>query len=546
MSPLEKLRKELSNNRGVRVGQTAVVSRKVHIMDTRFPQIVNILINSDAGKAFYNRINKDEVIHIDLFHEIAACDVKRLGNFLKESLYQSRYSNLIDYIDIQTGTGGGRLSGSLDYGKTESLRRNHMNHVHLAVLVDDSLLEVIFFLVDKLEQGLKDQNIEIRRIEKIANQIGNTHMDLSQYSSNSDSLLKQNSDFERELKRDAEELVEQCESIQEVRQILESVKNQSSQREILNTLKKKNPEMDEILRILQGKNFINKSSNRYALTPKGELLEQFIKRNHKELELILKKSLKKVPSFAKIKGVKTVRNLKEQNKVQVGSLICQPPSLEDWIDEIDVAETCKNALVRNFKEKNPFSIEVQDICSLKRIPKIDQDICLIIDASASMSGYRLKNAKYLAKHLLLKTNRRLSVLAFQEKDVKVFVPFTKDFSLLDQGLNEIVSTGLTPLALALHRSLSYMKTKRLNNPLIILITDGIPTVPLWSSDPVKDAIESAKEVAKKNINFYCIGLQPNKDCLVKITKAAKGNLFVVEDLNRDSLLEATMSSGQIL
>jgi len=546
MSPLEKLKKELNNNRGARVGQTAVVSRKVHTIDVYCPQIVNVITNSDAGKSFYNRFNPNEVIHIDLFHEVVACDVNRLASFLKVSLYQSRYSELIDYIDIQTGSGGGRLSGSLDYGTTESLKKDHMNHVHLTSLVSDSLLEVVFFLVDKLEQGLKDQNIEIRRIEKITHITGNAPMDMSPYSSNSDSFLKQNSNGENKVKRDAEELIERCESIHAVRQILEYIKNYCSQGDTLNALKKQNPEMDEILKILQSKNLINRHSNRYSLTPRGELLEKFIKKNYKELELVLKKSLKKVPNVTNIKGIKSVNNFKEQINVQFGPITSHPLSSGERLDEIDVSETCKNAIVRNYHEKMPFRIKVQDIYGTKRKPKIDQDICLIIDASASMSGYRLKNAKYLAKHLILNAKRRLSVLTFQEKDVKAVVPFTKDFALLDSGLNEIVSSGLTPLALALHKSLSYMKTKQLNNPLIILITDGIPTVSLWSSDPIQDAVTAAKELANKKIDFCCIGLQPNKDCLVKITKAARGKLFVVEELNRDSLIEATISSGQIL
>ena len=57
----------------------------------------------------------------------------------------------------------------------------------------------------------------------------------------------------------------------------------------------------------------------------------------------------------------------------------------------------------------------------------------------------------------------------------------------------------------------------------MLITDGIPTVSLWSADPIKDAINAAEKIAKNKINFCCIGLQPNKDCLVKISEAAKAS-----------------------
>ena len=86
----------------------------------------------------------------------------------------------------------------------------------------------------------------------------------------------------------------------------------------------------------------------------------------------------------------------------------------------------------------------------------------------------------------------------------------------------------------------------MKNPLIILITDGIPTVSLWSSDPINDAVLAAGKISDKKINFCCIGLQPNKDCLIKVTNAAKGKLYVLDELNREVLVEVARKSGQLL
>ena len=171
---------------------------------------------------------------------------------------------------------------------------------------------------------------------------------------------------------------------------------------------------------------------------------------------------------------------------------------------------------------------------------------MIIDASASMAGFRLRNAKYLAKHLVLKPHTRISILAFQEKEVTAFVPFTKNYEMMEEGINKIVATGLTPLALALDKGIVYMTKQNLKNPLIMLITDGIPTVSLWTTDPINDAITAAGKIAKNKINFCCIGLQPNKDCLIKVTDGAKGKLYVLDELNRDILVEVARKSGQLL
>ena len=47
MNPIEKLQVELNKNKGVRIGQTAVVSRKVH---NKPHTPVSIIVNADAVK----------------------------------------------------------------------------------------------------------------------------------------------------------------------------------------------------------------------------------------------------------------------------------------------------------------------------------------------------------------------------------------------------------------------------------------------------------------------------------------------------------------
>ena len=50
------------------------------------------------------------------------------------------------------------------------------------------------------------------------------------------------------------------------------------------------------------------------------------------------------------------------------------------------------------------------------------------DASASMAGLDLE-MKYLAKYLILKRHIRISVMAFQEKEVNIYVPFTRNYDI---------------------------------------------------------------------------------------------------------------------
>jgi len=163
-------------------------------------------------------------------------------------------------------------------------------------------------------------------------------------------------------------------------------------------------------------------------------------------------------------------------------------------------------------------------------------ICLLIDASASMAGRRILAAKHLARHLLLSTRDRVAVIAFQERDVRVYVPFTRDWGLLEAGLTRIQPMGLTPLAHGLMQSMELIRSARVRHPLLLLISDGIPTVPKWSIDPLADALEAARQVRAARVPFGCIGLQPSRRYLEQLTREAGGTLYVVDELSEESLI----------
>jgi len=547
MNPVIKLQKALNENKGVRIGQTAVVSRKVHTINPSTPQIVSIIVNSDAGQVFYNRLLPNEIIHIDLFHEIKTFNLRQLGDFVIEGLKSSPFSHLMDYIDIQTGSGGGRLTGDLCYGRSESLKKSHLNHVHIAACIPEEELESIFLIVAKVEQALLKQGVELRKIEKILHEIGKRPIDLSSYASHSDSNLRQNQSVQRsDIFDGTVELIEHFGSIKQIQDVLEAIQGKERSHASLQSLQKRCSDYDDIVKYFEEKNFVYRQQNKYYLTPRGKEFSEFIKRNRKELEHILKRTIKNLPKLNNCKGFESNGFSKKVIRGQTGPGICVPYDPENWLEEVNVPETIRRSMIRSYFENSGFHIKQQDLVCVRRVPKFHQDICLIIDASASMAGFRLRNAKYLAKYLILRPYTRISILAFQEKEINTFVPFTRSYEKLESGLDQIAATGLTPLALALDKGAEYMSKNNLKNPLIILITDGIPTVSLWSSDPINDAVLAAGKISDKKINFCCIGLQPNKDCLIKVTNAAKGKLYVLDELNREVLVEVARKSGQLL
>lgn len=542
MNPLTfKLKTEFEKGRGVRIGETCCASKKVHVISPDKPEIIKVIKNQDAGMVFYGREKEGEVIHLDIFHEVKEVDVKGLAKDLIDHLKMVEKEEILNYIDIQTGTGGGRLTGSLEFGQTESLKKNHLNHVHLALMLKDEELNLLIDIVKGVEDHLQKNNVGLRKIEKIFSEVGNTPVDLSPYMSISDSFLKgegKKGVYNRKNFENAVDLMEYLWSLKELEEILDSL---SQKGENINFLKRKYSDFESILEKLYEKNFLEKKEGKIVLNNNGEEFKKFIKGNYKELELILKRLIKN------IKITRSGASSKERREIHSkGVPFLTKINNKEWMEEIDIPETFKNAIVRSFYEKENFYIKKEDIVLNKRLGEKEQDICLIIDASASMNGSRLRSAKFLAKHILLNAKKRVAVLAFQDKEVKLFVPYTKNFTSLDSGVSSIVSSGLTPLALAIEKGFEYMTAKKLKNPLMILITDGIPTVPLWTNDPLKDAIKAAEKISRRKIDFFCIGLQPNKDCLSKISKAAKGKLYVVEELRKDALLYALIKSGKIL
>jgi len=96
--------------------------------------------------------------------------------------------------------------------------------------------------------------------------------------------------------------------------------------------------------------------------------------------------------------------------------------------------------------------------------------------------------------------------------------------------------GLTPLAHGLTQSMDLIRQSRVRRPLLLLITDGIPTVPKWSVDPLADALEAARCVGAGRVPFGCIGLQPSRRYLEDLVRVAGGTLHVVEELDEEALV----------
>lgn len=587
---------ELASGRGLRLGETAVLSRRVHVVAPSRPAEVRVITAADAGRVFYGRRLTDEVLHLDVFHEVAQVDHRSVArvalraieaylqdfgpaglDFLSGPGRPPAAGRLGDRLDVQTATGGGRATGLLAYGQKTSLREAHLTHVHLAILLEARHLPLVFYLVAAAEGAIADAGRQIRKIEKVVHErgTGGGEVDLSAYADYTDSFLREprpgggatneagrmlreggavgpegaptgelDEDGESHLRQVAD-LTEDFGTVEELRSVLEAIAEQREWQDLAMRLDRWE-NGSGLVRRLKRQNLITETGGGLKLTGEGDRLQRYLKYRFREIELRLRQSMRRRPL-----GPQPVRKTSydRSHPVRQGSgrvFNVVPAARDSWLNDICIPETVVAAAERSLGGGRgaPFNIEREDIHLIERVRYLPIDLCLLIDASASMAGKRLRAARFLAAHLLLSTRDRVAVIVFQERESQLWVPFTRNFNDAQASLARIQPLGLTPLAHGLIGARDYMLQARVRNPLLVLITDGIPTIPKWTIDPMADALEAARRVGQTRIQFACIGLEPNRRHLQELAEAARGTLYVVDELEKETMVRIVREERQ--
>lgn len=626
MDWVAKLARALAGGQGVRLGEAAVVSRRVHTVDPARPGIISVLSHLDAGVAFYGRSRENEIIHVDLFHQVGEVDHRRCAAGVAQVLAAAGRPELADYFDLQTGTGGGRVTGDLVYGRKPGLLASHRNHVHCAGLVPDGGLDLLGHLVAALEDIVVSAGLEIRRVDGLRHPApaAGGPLDLSDYADQTDSLLRGAGAGGRGALRggpagsasgegtmrshgaaggsgggqgtaggpgaygrlgadgasgargasgetdgagtsggtgapassgvpaagwqvdearlqSALNLSRRLGSPDEVKRVLDAVRSGTMTGGLTGGLLGGSSQAPFVLRELEDEGLIRRDGRGVRLTDAGRALSQYLDQHLREVKLRFRKLIRCIPRRALADRPRV--GDRPSAEVRYGPVRGAAPSpAGGWLGDLAVPETVVAGIRRAHLERTagrPFPglrVERQDIHVHLRSGDQPLYICLLIDASASMAGRRILAAKHLARHLLVSTRDRVAVVGFQERDVRVHVPFSRDYTLVEEGLSRIQPMGLTPLAHGLVASLDLIRASRVRRPLLLLITDGIPTVPRWTIDPLADALEAARRIAASRVPFGCIGLMPSRRYLEELARAAGGTLHVVDELHEDALV----------
>lgn len=564
----DEVRVRLAAGGGVLLGESGALSTCVHVLSDAAPGVVRVLTHADAGQVFYRRPRRQEVLHLDVFHAEGEVDHHLVAACLRQALAAAGAGVYADFVDVQTATGGGRITGSLRYGQRETLRRAHRNHVHVAMLLPWRHLSAVFHVLAAVEEAVARTGLHLRRVEGLVRDegTGGERLPLEDYAAVTDSRIPEAGDGEdpgdphgpdrageptggrgagRSLGRREQErlhlaavdLSTRVESVQLALELLRGLDQGRPRRQAVQQLVAAGADGEEAERLLDDllrAGYLIQEGMDLRLTGPGRALLRYLEEHPRDVRLALRSAMQRLTRRRVWQGGRVpVPGARLQPQGSGRTRTVRPPEPGSRLGEVAWPETVLAAAARG---RLPVRVTPEDLRLQRRRRRKPVDVLLLIDASASMAGERMRAAKALARHLLFTTRDRVAVVVFQERHVRISVPFTRNYARVEEGLATIRPFGLTPLATGLVQARAYLQRARVRNPLLLLVTDGIPTVPHLGKNPLEDALRAAAEWRGSRAGFACVGLQPNERYLADLVRAAGGALYVVEELQAGTLV----------
>lgn len=550
-------------NQGVRLGESTVVSRKAHarMPEKRIKGQIKILLNRDAGKTYLDYVDADQIVHIDVYHkpgEIDPRDTARaifyaIDNYFLEKNPQLQYAEderfriVTDYANkIFVTTNGGK--GTV-YDLFQGIMRPFIeeeegfDHVHILARLNREEYYMVYIIAEAVEEVVLQSEVKLAKVRNIIH--GNQKQaeeSFAGYIKLPWKKFKGQNARQLPAKENVNQLIlklaEKFGGVDEIEEFLDSYSTNIFKRKGIDQQKKKWGDIEHYVEQLEELGLLKDTVMGKVLTRKGINLKDFVMNHKCELETEIRRNMRRVPSGGTSRFRKMGKAEKKSSQVEFTNRNkTQNNPEKNWSGDLAVPETIVQAKKNSFLRGDPrLRIKREDLHYYDKKTYIPIDVCLLIDASGSMAGDKRQAACYLAEHLLLTGKEKVAVVTFQERSSKVVVPFTRNERQLRKGLSTINPAGLTPLADGIMTALDLIKNTRVRNPLLVLITDGIPNAPLWTLDAKMDGLEAAARIAHSKVRFICIGVESNRYYLEKVAEKAEGVLYLVDDLNKENLI----------
>jgi magnesium chelatase subunit D len=555
-------------NQGVRLGESTVVSRRAHarMPEKRVKGQIKILTNRDAGKHYLDYVEDDQIVHVDVYHKPGEIDPRAVARVIFWALDEhflekdpqlqyaedERFKLVTGYankIIITTNQGKGVLYDLFqDIVKPFIHGEEGHDHVHILTRLNREEYYLVYVIAEVVEEAILASGIKLAKVRNITH--GNQKEERDSYAGYIKLPWKNFKGQNARQLPDKEnvnqlilKLAEKFGGVDEIEDFLESYSTNIFKRKGIEQQKKKWGDVQHDLEQLEELGLIKDTILGKVLSKKGLQLKEFVVKHKCELETEIRRNTRRAPSggSGRFKKLGKVESKTAQIEYTNRNRTINDPD-KNWFGDLAVPETIiqakKNSFLRGDKH---FTIQKQDLHFYDKKTYVPIDICLLIDASGSMAGDKRQAACFLAEHLLISGREKVAVVTFQERSSEVVVPFTRNQRVLSKGLATISPAGLTPMANGIVTAVDLIKNNRVKNPLLVLITDGVPNTPLWTFDAKADALEAAIQIKENKIRLICIGVESNRSFLEKLAERGGGALYLVDDLNRDNLINIVRS-----
>lgn len=550
-------------DQGVRLGESTVVSRKGHarMPEKRVKGQIKILLNRDAGKAHLDYVEADQVVHIDVYHRPGIIDphvVARAifnamdGYFLDKDpqlkyAEDERFKMITDYankIYLVTKQGKGTVYDLIQgIVKPYTEGEEGWDHLHILARLNRDEYYLVYIIAEAAEEIVLTSGVKLSRVRNIIH--GNQKQEQDSYAGYIKLPWKNFKGHHAQQLPDKEnvnqlvmKLAEKFGGVDEIEEFMESYSTNIFKRKGIEHQKKKWGDVEHDIEQLEELGLIKNTPFGKIMSKKGLELKEYVIKHKCELETEIRRNIRKTPSggSSRFRKMGEITNKNSEVEFTNHNKTINDPD-KNWSGDLAVPETILQAMKNSFfRGDDSLTIKKEDLHFYDKKSYVPIDVCLLMDASGSMAGDKRQAACFMAEHMLLTGKEKVAVVTFQERSSEVVVPFTRNQSVLNKGLSTITPAGLTPMADGIVTAVNLIKESKVRNPLLVMITDGIPNTSLWTADAKADAMEAAYRIPENDIRFICIGVESNRYYLEKLVERAKGALYMVDDLNKDNLI----------
>ncbi len=563
----------LGQGQGVRLGESTVVSTHTHgrLPEKRIRGQVKIYTNRDAGKVFLDFVDEGQVVHLDVFHRPGEVDPVELARAIFWGLNQyliaqdpqlqyaedERFRIASEYaikILITTTMGKGTVY-ELMQEKVRPFAEGDegYDHVHILAQLQRDEYYLVYIIAEMTEQYILNNDLKLARVRNIIH--GNQKKEEESYAGYMRLPWKKlRGQSARQLpdKESVNQLIiklaEKFGGVEEIQEFMENYSTNIFKRKGIEQQRKKWGDIENDIEQLEELGVLKDTMFGKILTKQGQALKDYVINNKCELETEIRRNIRKMPSGGRGRYKKLGKTESKLSTIELTNrnrTINNPD--RNWSGDLAVPETIIQAKINSFlRGDDHLVIKKDDLHYYDKKSYVPIDICFLIDASGSMAGDKRQAACFLAENLLLSGKEKVAVVIFQERTSRVVVPFTRKQDILKKGLAMINPAGLTPMASGIMTAVDLIENSRTKNTLLVLITDGEPNTPLWTMDAKADAMEAAGKIAEASIRFICIGLEAHRQYLEKLVEKGNGVLYIVDDLNKDNLINIVRSEKKEL